>query len=100
MSNEANMFQYTQPELAKINDMVDEAVAMMVQIESLNQSIKDIGERAKNEFKLPASKIKSLANQRFNGKAARDRDRQEEIIEFEEELFTAGKNAKRNISQE
>jgi len=87
-------FQYTQPELVKLNDMIEEAVDSLIREDSEKQFRKDVAERAKEELKLKSSQFNALVKERFNQTATKTYEKNESIIEFNEELLTAARNAK------
>lgn len=85
-------FQYTQPELAKINDNVEDAVGIHLQIASLKTQLKDKAAHVKDEFGLPTSEFNALVGERFDEKTTKTQEKAEKILELNEELELAAKN--------
>lgn len=82
-------FQYTQPELATINNCVEECVNSLIREDAEKQLRKDIVDRAKEELKMKPAMFNMLVKERFDSKSTKTLEKHEEIVELNDQLINA-----------
>lgn len=84
--------ELTQPELLELDGYVREAVDSLTLDAAQKDHRKAIAERANEKFKISASDFNKITRQRYEERSSRTTEREQEIVEFDEELMTASRN--------
>lgn len=79
-------FQYTKPELKKINDMIEECVESLMRQDGEVEFRKDVVARAKDDVAMKPALFNMLVKQRLELKSSSLLEKHEEVVSFDEQL--------------
>lgn len=83
----------TQPEKVKLNNMVKELVDSLTRSEAEKSFRSDVAARAKEELGIKPTILNQIAAERFNDSITEKLAKLEEVVDLNDELISAAKNA-------